>query len=832
MVEPKTKVHTAKERVGTRRVYFFIDSQLWLLTGDWYWELQTESLFCSDVMFALEEDSYPGTRSLIYPEDLPAVSAWITSGSARKSPLSFRVIDTWGKLREIKGQGGFEPEPVENFLVNLSENRRLRFAERQLLKARSEQEGLQLKTYFFAEKLSGNGIYTVNTITYEVYFSDGIYHLHGLLPQSLNTHLHTFTPFIHPQDRDSVVTAFETAYREQWPLNLEYRLLLNHTEVKYISHITRWTYSPKGEPLLTGHMTDITTQKAEEQRLEELKNELTLSQNILALSESMSRSAYWQINLLTRKIVYSDQVYRIYGIKNQTGAINSHVLLKFVHPEDRALVEEANRQMLNEHKTADLEFRILRPDGRVRHLRQKTQLLANNAQEMVVIGNIIDITDLELADTKLKKATASLNLYEFTASQVEEMAGIGSWNWNINSGEISWSQGLYNLLGYKPNAVQFSQRVLVNFIHPDDKKLFTDQVAMVIEGVPQTEFSFRINRKGETRQVHAKFRLVNDDEKTIFIGTIRDITTETQLQQQFTEQAILSDMLSDASLDRVYVTDVNNYIVKWNKRCEEDYGIKKEKAIGRNIFDLFPQMKTPEVVRKFERALRGETVLMEHQRSLLSPGFQNILKVPVMDDAGSVIAVLTIIHDITSELELRQELTGRLRFIEKLLEASVDRIIVLDNHMNYLFWNRKAEQYYGVHMKEVIGRNILDLFPGFVDDPSYQEFRKALRGEIVHIPANKNLEDKKGYFETYLIPIKDEKDEVTGILWIVHDLIGEYRLAQQQRKASQILESINEAYVEVDFGGRLRYMNAKAEEICNRKKEEALGTGLEDIFPD
>ncbi|HEY0356392.1 MAG TPA: PAS domain S-box protein, partial [Flavisolibacter sp.] len=245
----------------------------------------------------------------------------------------------------------------------------------------------------------------------------------------------------------------------------------------------------------------------------------------------------------------------------------------------------------------------------------------------------------------------------------------------------------------------------------------------------------------------------------------------------------------------------------------------------------FPQLKTSQVFERFHRVLKGETIFLKDDKDILTGGVNDLLMVPVKDEYGQIISVLNIIHDTTKEFELRQQLTDRLHFIEKLLEASVDRVIVLDRNMNYLYWNRRAEQYYGIGKENIIGKNILEMFPGFIEDPSYGEFRKVFKGETVHIPASKNLEDKKGYFETYLIPIKDDTGLVTGVLWIVHDLVGEYRLAQQQRKANHILESINESYVEVDFDGRVIYMNPQAEKFWNVSEADILGKTLTEFFP-
>jgi hypothetical protein len=49
-----------------------------------------------------------------------------------------------------------------------------------------------------------------------------------------------------------------------------------------------------------------------------------------------------------------------------------------------------------------------------------------------------------------------------------------------------------------------------------------------------------------------------------------------------------------------------------------------------------------------------------------------------------------------------------------------------------------------------------------------------------------------------LIPLKNERKEVTGLLWIVHDLRNEYQLRKEQEKAEQIINNIDQIYFEID----------------------------------
>ena len=409
------------------------------------------------------------------------------------------------------------------------------------------------------------------------------------------------------------------------------------------------------------------------------------------------------------------------------------------------------------------------------------------------------------------------------------MAALGSWLWDIKTGEITWSDGFYHLLGKKAGSIQLTQKSLLHYIHPEDRKLFTDYISSVVTQGQGSNFDFRILRNGDLRFVKAIFKLIQTDSKMMFIGIVQDITAEKILQRQLADQVQLSELVSDAIVDRVFVTDNNHYIIKWNKACEDTYGIEKSKAIGKNLFDVFPLLKTPEILQSYQKVLNGETIYFGDQKDLLREGYINTLLVPIKDENRGVIAILCVIHEVTKEYELRMQLTERLVFIEKLLAASIDRVIVMDEFMNYKYWNDKAEQYYGLSKEKVLGRNILEIFPSFINDPSYAEFKRALGGQTVHIPPK---ESDGNYYEIYLIPLKNEAQKVTGILWIVHDLSTEYNLGLQEQRAIEILDVLNENYFELDREFRFLHVNHKSEEYFGIRGEDLSGRVIWEVFPE
>jgi PAS domain S-box-containing protein len=188
------------------------------------------------------------------------------------------------------------------------------------------------------------------------------------------------------------------------------------------------------------------------------------------------------------------------------------------------------------------------------------------------------------------------------------------------------------------------------------------------------------------------------------------------------------------------------------------------------------------------------------------------------------------LHDVTREREIQQRLTERLNFIESLLEASVDRILAMDRYMNYLYCNQNAAAYYGLRKEDIVGKNVLEIFPASVNDPTHDHFRRALKGETVHIPAIEGLSEEH-YYEVFLIPIFSDAGTVSAVLWIHHDLSSEIKMQRQLRKSHEVLNAIESVFIELDSDYGYRYVNDTAERYLGKRRDELIGKVMWEVFP-
>jgi PAS domain S-box-containing protein len=820
----KNEITSKTEGLSGKSVTVFISSTFVFLSGNWYWDLYADAVFCSDVMLSMPVE-FTGTKGIVHPDDLLGLKEHLNVYGEIIKDLQFRIITTYGEIKTLIGQNISVEENKEGF-EKLQENLM------QIVTDAKEYENFQLlkEVYGIAEKDTQTGVWFYNSVTNKTWYSDYVFRLYDLLPQSLNAHLHTFNSFIHPDERDIVTEFVEKAYKQRTPLHLEYRI---HTPVKekFILYKSHWFFTIKGEAVLAGTLSDITEQKLAEQKLETAQSAAAFHKQIMQMDEQGGNMGHWQVSLLTRKSFYSDNVFRIYGVK--PGAIPASIdaFINYVYPDDRELVVTAARQMMEEHKVPELEFRIIRADGKIRYISQKSKLVVSGG-EMVMAGSVQDVTAQKTLEKKMRGLTEEVSVKTLVQQQAEESAGTACWILNIANGKIKWSDNFYKLFGFKPGATEMTEKQFILFVHPDDQKKLTHELAIAQKQLRDSEFEFRMLHRGHIKYMKASLRILPNGEEHLLIGTLQDVTDKKILEEQLHQQVQLAESLAGSVLDRVIITDVNHNIVLWNSQCEAFYKTKVDDAIGKNFFDVFPKLKSEQELALFDRVLKGETVHVTALQSVTGNGYYDLHLLPLWcEEKTNVTGIIHIVHDVTKELELRKNINERLRFIEGLVEASVDKIIVMDRNMNYLIWNKRCEEYYGLKKEQVIGKNILEVFPGSFNEPAYADFKKALKGETVYIPADEETPEAH-HHEVYLVPVKNETGEVIAVLWILHDLTKEMQLLRQKQKADVLLNTINEVCFELDEDFNFIYANRKAFDFWDKSPEDILGKNILEVFPE
>ena len=137
--------------------------------------------------------------------------------------------------------------------------------------------------------------------------------------------------------------------------------------------------------------------------------ELTASEARLKQAQEIANIGSWDWNILEGKMIWSDELYRIFGLEPQElSEITYKNFFSYVYPEDRKLVKQCIKKALRDKKYSDFEHRITRADGAVRTLFTVGKSFLDDEGELIKLSGIIrDITESKEIELKLKEAYAA-----------------------------------------------------------------------------------------------------------------------------------------------------------------------------------------------------------------------------------------------------------------------------------------------------------------------------------------------------------------------------------------------------------------------------------------
>ncbi|MDQ1103484.1 PAS domain-containing hybrid sensor histidine kinase/response regulator [Nocardioides zeae] len=178
-----------------------------------------------------------------------------------------------------------------------------------------------------------------------------------------------------------------------------------------------------------------------------------------------------------------------------------------------------------------------------------------------VVGVILRLTDNIETKLLLDELTASRG----TLEQAEQIARLGSWRWDLRTGDVHGSEGLVELFGeFTSSLLSRDIAKLQSITHPEDHDRLVDAITTLVDGTkPRVDIELR--QRGESGWMWMRMRALaaydRDGETIAISGTHQDITraraTEDELQDQVTQNSLMQAIASAANeattLDEVLV---------------------------------------------------------------------------------------------------------------------------------------------------------------------------------------------------------------------------------------------------------------------------------------
>src|SRR4029077_20826590 len=209
---------------------------------------------------------------------------------------------------------------------------------------------------------------------------------------------------------------------------------------------------------LTTVNKELTKEVLQRQRAEVA---LRQSETYLAEAQRLSRTGSFGWSVSTGQIYWSEETFRIFQY-GRTTTPTVELILQRVHPEEAASVKETVEHASQDGKDFEHEYRLVMPDGAVKHVHVVAHAKTDESGELEFVGAVMDTTESKRAEKKLRRSEEFL-------LEAQRLSHTGSWAYNVSSGALFASPELLRIFGRDPDHENPTVEMFRGSVHPEDR---------------------------------------------------------------------------------------------------------------------------------------------------------------------------------------------------------------------------------------------------------------------------------------------------------------------------------------------------------------------------
>ncbi|OAI14380.1 hypothetical protein A1359_11205 [Methylomonas lenta] len=440
---------------------------------------------------------------------------------------------------------------------------------------------------------------------------------------------------------------------------------------------------------------------------------LQRSEASLAAAQHIAHMGNWDWNIVTDELIWSDEIYRIFGLQPQQFDATYQAFLDVVHPDDRAyVISEVNKAIAGETDYV-IDHRIVLPEGSVRVVHEVGEVhVGETGQALRMIGSVQDVTELRQAESELKRLNRALRTlslcnttlvhavqektlvndicriltesggYRFVwvgygqndaQKTIHPVAHAGYEHGFLDILAVSWSEepSGQNPAGY---AIRSRETFIARDIFHNDQGSVEWRTAAMERGYVSV-IALPLLSEGEVFGAividSADAEAFDEAELLLLIEMAGDLafgirTLRNRLERERAEAALkkteerYEDLYEKAPNAYVSVSPADGSLLQFNQALCGLLGYDRQTLANKNVFDLYADTEAGLSMAKqiFKRFTQGESVRdielqMRHRDG--HPIWVTISVDPVLDASGKVIESRSSIIDISTRKRAEEE---------------------------------------------------------------------------------------------------------------------------------------------------------------------------------
>jgi len=258
------------------------------------------------------------------------------------------------------------------------------------------------------------------------------------------------------------------------------------------------------------------------------------SEERLQLALEGSALGWWDWNLTTGQTYFDSSWKRMLGYEVEEIENNYQSWERLMHPQDKPRVMEVLNAYLEDALLRyEVEFRMRSKSGQWKWILIHGKVFDHDESgaPLRMLGTQKDISDRKLAEERLKHSEANL-------TTAQKIAHIGNWEFDVLTGEITWSEEKFHILGLDPTQPEPNYAELIQKIHPDDQEPFQQATSQALALGTSYELDYRIVRPDrQVRYIEGRGEAVVNEQGQVIrlFGTALDITERKRIEEALQE---------------------------------------------------------------------------------------------------------------------------------------------------------------------------------------------------------------------------------------------------------------------------------------------------------
>lgn len=276
-----------------------------------------------------------------------------------------------------------------------------------------------------------------------------------------------------------------------------------------------------------------------------LKESLEKSENRYRNLVENALAGIFQTNL-RGDLLYANTMYlRMFGYDSLEEAKSEGPVSRYRNPEERKAVIEI---LTRTGKLAKFEAEFMTRTGRSIFV-----LFSAILESDVITGMMMDISERKLAGEAMMKS-------EIRLSEAQRLAHLGTWEWDIVTSELHWSDEVYRIFGFAPQEFLPTYEMFLTYVHPDDRQAVHEAVEQSL-AAPGKDYAvehriLRTDGRECVVQVRSEITFDKDRRPVRMMGTIQDITARKKIEKELQNALDTIKLLKDQlEAENIYLRD-------------------------------------------------------------------------------------------------------------------------------------------------------------------------------------------------------------------------------------------------------------------------------------